>query len=165
MTQLRALAKEYNLKGYSRLRKDELTILIDESSKGSKNQLPKSNKMGLNRMNMAELKALAKENKLKSYSRLRKDELIKLINDAYKEEVTSYKTPKEEVPTKERPQKDKKLTKRQNKHASQKASELSKKSKNLKIDINNLKSQRDDLENRIKRASQALDSKERKFAL
>ena len=98
MTQLRALAKEYNLKGYSRLRKDELTKLINESNKdkGSKgpagaqaepeNQLIKSNKMELNRLNMSELKALAKEYKLKGYSRLRKDGLIELINESSKGE-------------------------------------------------------------------------------
>ena len=116
---------------------------------------------------MAELRALTKEIKLKGYSRLRKDGLIKVINEAYKEEVTSYKTPKEEVPTKEQPPKHKKLTKRQNKRASQKASKLSKKSKNLRIDINNLKSPRDDLEDKIKKhlVAQAPDSKERKFVI
>ena len=46
MTQLRVLAKEHNLKGYSRLRKDELIMLISETSKdeGSKDQLSKITK-------------------------------------------------------------------------------------------------------------------------
>ena len=108
---------------------------------------------------MAELRALAKEIKLKGYSRLRKDGLIKVINEAYKEEVTSYKTPKKKFLPRNNPKNIKKLTKRQNKRASQKASKLSKKSKNLRIDINNFKSRRDDLEDKIKKhlVAQALD--------
>ena len=114
---------------------------------------------------MPKLRALAKECSLKGYSRLRKDELIKAINGAYKEEVTSYKTPKEEVPTKgpgvdkEQPQKGKKLTKRQKKRMSQTTSKLSKKSKNLRIEINDLKSQKDDIEDKIKRVSSSTSAK------
>ena len=42
---------------------------------------------------------------------------------------------------------------------SQKASKLSKKSKNLRIDIDNLKSQKDDLEEKIKRVSSTTSAK------
>ena len=42
---------------------------------------------------------------------------------------------------------------------SQKASKLSKKSKNLRIDINNLKSQKDDLEQKIKKVSSTTSAK------
>ena len=116
------------------------------------------NKMELNKMNMVQLRALAKENKLTCYSRLRKAELIKLIYESsHKDE-----TPKDErldkrlnekivpITTQERP-KDvlsfdqppaETLSKRQLKRGAQKASEISKQSKSLRIEINDLKSQR-----------------------
>ena len=68
--------------------------------------------------------------------------------------------PKDEtlVP-KEQPQKDNKSTKRQHKRNAQKASKLSKKSKNLRIEINDLKSQKDDIEDKIKKASSSTSAR------
>ena len=68
--------------------------------------------------------------------------------------------PKDEtlVP-KEQPQKDNKLTKRQRKRNTQKASKLSKKSKNLQIEINDLKSQKDYIEDKIKKASSSTSTR------
>ena len=89
-------------------------------------------------MNMVQLRALAKENNLRGYSRLRKADLINFINESMgstrdpSEHSHKDEPPKDEtlVP-KEQPQKDNKLTKRQRKQNAQKASKLSKTSKNL----------------------------------
>ena len=54
--------------------------------KNDKNGL---NKMDLNKMNMVQLRALAKENNLKGYSRLRKNDLVNLIFESLK--VTTNK--------------------------------------------------------------------------
>ena len=42
--------------------------------------------MELSNMNMAQLKALAKENNLRGYSRLRKADLINFINESIREQ-------------------------------------------------------------------------------
>ena len=47
------------------------------------------NKMDLNKMNMVQLRALAKENNLRSYWRLRKNDLINMIFESL--EVTNNK--------------------------------------------------------------------------
>ena len=69
-------------------------------------------------------------------------------------EVTNNK---EEI--KDENQMNKKLMRNKRKKISQKASELSKKSKSLRIDINNLKSQKDDLEEKIKKVSSTTSTK------
>ena len=59
----------------------------------------KMNKMELNKMNMVQLRAFAKEYKLIRYSRLRKAELINLIDETlYKDEPPKDETlvPKEQ---------------------------------------------------------------------
>ena len=106
------------------------------------------NKMDLNKMNMVKLRALAKENNLRGYSRLRKNELINMIFESL--EVTNNR---EEIQT------NKKLTRNKRKKISQKASKLLKKSKSLRIDINDLKSQKDELEEKIKKASSTTSAK------
>ena len=144
------------------------------------------NKMELNKMNMVQLRGLAKEYKLTRYSRLRKAELINLIYESSNEvsnEVsneTLYKdeilVPKEHT-TKDvlsfaRPPKGSQsdpevpagplagaLSKRQLKRREQKASKLSKKSNSLRIEINDLKSQKDNIEEKIKKASSSTSAR------
>ena len=83
-----------------------------------------------------------------------------IINESlYKDESLKNEIILDEVLTKEQHQKDKILSKRQRKRMAQKASKLSKKSKNLRIEINDLRSQRDDLEDKIKRASSSTSAK------
>ena len=100
-----------------------------------KNNKNKTSKMDLNKMNMVQLRALAKENNLRGYSRLRKNDLINMIFESL--EVTNNK---EEIKDKikDENQTNKKLMRNKRKKISQKASKLSKKSKNLRIDINDL---------------------------
>ena len=112
----------------------------------------KTSKMDLNKMNMVQLRALAKENNLRGYSRLRKNELVNMIFESL--EVTNNK---EEI--KDENQTNKKLMRNKRKKISQKDSKLSKKSKNLRIDINNLKSQKDELEEKMKRVSSITSDK------
>ena len=113
-------------------------------------------------MNMVQLRALAKGHNLRGYSRLRKADLINFINESIPED----EPPKDESRThhepREQPQKDDentKLSKRQRKRMAQKASKLSKKSKNLRIEINDLKSQKDDIEDKINKASRSASSR------
>ena len=121
-----------------------------------KNNKNKTNKMDLNKMNMVQLRALAKENNLRGYLRLRKNDLINMIFESL--EVTNNKEEiKEEI--KDKNQTNKKLMRNKHKKISQKASKLSKKSKNLRIDINYLKSQKDDLEEKIKKVSSTTSTK------
>ena len=86
-------------------------------------------------LRMPELKALARECRLRGYSRLRNAELIAFLltdeEDRRQEERTQQ--PELEVPQP--------LTKRQLKRRRNKNSKLNKKFKNLSKDINNLKSQ------------------------
>ena len=113
-------------------------------------------------MNMVQLRALAKGHNLRGYSGLRKADLINFINESIHED----EPPKDESRThhepREQPQKDDentKLSKRQRKRMAQKASKLSKKSKNLRIEINDLKSQKDDIEDKINKASRSASSR------
>ena len=113
----------------------------------------KLNRIDLNKMNMVQLRSLAKENNLRGYSRLRKNDLINFINAGIFESTINKNEFKDEVKDEVKDETishNKELTKNQRKRMSQKASKLSKKSKNLRIDINNLKSQKDDLEEKIK---------------
>ena len=101
----------------------------------------------LNMMNMVQLRALTKENNLRGYSRLRKNELIDMLFELL------------EVTNNEENQTNKELTTNKRKKISQKASKLSKKSKSLRIDINNLKSQKDELEEKIRKVSSTKSAK------
>ena len=113
--------------------------------------MERNNKMELNKMNMIQLRALAKGNNLRGYSRLRKNDLINLI---FGSSIKKDETNKDEIR-----ESNKELTKNQRKRMSHKASKLSTKSKNLRIDINNLKSQKDDLEEKIKKVSSTTSAK------
>ena len=94
-------------------------------------------------MNMNQLHSLAKGRNLRGYSKLRKADLINFLC----ENEPSPPPAKDELPI-EQPQNDKTntLTKCQLKRRRNKASKLSKKSKNLRIEIDDLKSQKDDIE-------------------
>ena len=113
----------------------------------------KLNRIDLNKMNMVQLRSLAKENNLKGYSRLRKNDLINFINAGIFESTINKNEVKDETISH-----NKELTKNHRKRMSQKASKLSKKSKNLRIDIN-LKSQKDDLEEKIKKVSSTMNAR------
>ena len=122
--------------------------------------MERNNKIELNKMNMVQLGALAKVNNLRGYSRLRKNDLINLISgSSIKKDENKDETNKNETNKSETKELNKELTKSQRKRMSQKASKLSKKSKNLRIDINNLKSQKDDLEEKIKKVSSAMNAR------
>ena len=101
---------------------------------------------------MPELKALARERRLRGYSRLRKAELIAFLQkdeDRRQEEPTQQ--PELGVPQP--------LTKRQLKRRRNKNSKLNKKFKNLSKEINNLKSQIEELENKITKATQSTNAR------
>ena len=117
-------------------------------------------------MNMNQLRSLAKGRNLRGYSKLRKADLINFLC----ENEQSPPPAKDELPMGfarapqgpiEQPQNDKTstLTKRQFKRRRNKASKLSKKSKNLRIEINDLKSQKDDIEDKINKASSSTSTR------
>ena len=116
-------------------------------------------KMEMTKMNMTQLRSLAKERNLRGYSRLRKADLINFINESLREEPINEFI--------EQPQRDeilseassKALTKRQLKRRRNKASKLSKKCKNLRIEINDLKSQKDNIEDKINKASSSTSAR------
>ena len=76
---LRALAKDNGLKGYSRLKKSELISFIRDNLK-----LKPTKRKPLKPMTVKDLRALAKDNGLKGYSKLKKSELISFIRDNLK---------------------------------------------------------------------------------
>ena len=98
----------------------------------------------MEKMNMNQLRLLAKDHNLRGYSRLRKADLINFLreNESPNSSGDEIKQPIEQplsgaiTST---------LTKRQLKHRRNKASKLSKNSKNLRIEIDDLKSQMDDI--------------------
>ena len=103
-------------------------------------------------LRMPELKALARERKLRGYSRLRKAELIAFLQGEDRQQ--------EEPPT-QQPELEvlQPLTKRQLKHRRNKNSKLNKKFKNLSKEIDNLKSQIEGLENKITKAAQSTNAR------
>ena len=108
------------------------------------------------KMRMPELKALAKINGLRRYSRLRKADLIELIRTSLCEESQ----PEIDKPIIEQPKRnDNKLTERQRKPNAQRASKLKKKSKSLKDEIDELKSQHEGIEDKIKKATESISSR------
>ena len=107
-------------------------------------------------LRMPELKALARERRLRGYSRLRKAELIAFLQDENRRQ--------EEPPTQqlelEVPQPlAVALTKRQLKRRRNKNSKLTKKFKNLSKEIDNLKSQIEGLQNKIAKAAQSTNAR------
>ena len=121
-------------------------------------------------LRMPELKALARERRLRGYSRLRKAELIAFLQDEDGREapVPPAHRRQEEPPTREPelevPQplavalSSSPLTKRQLKRRRNKNSKLNKKFKNLSKEIDNLKSQIEGLENKIAKAAQSTNA-------
>ena len=109
---------------------------------------------------MNELRSLAKEHNLRGYSRLRKADLINLLclnvrvspNAKRVPEIEHIEQPIEQPLTNT-------LTKRQLKRRRNKASKLSKKAKNLRIEIDDLKSQMDDTEYKVAKASSSTSAR------
>ena len=114
------------------------------------------------RMRMPELKALAKINGLKRYSRLRKADLIELIRTSLREDEPQ---PIIDEPTIKQPQRNETnnktntLTKSQLKRSRNKASKIKKKSKSLRMEIDRLKSQKESIEDKIKKASKSTSAR------
>ena len=102
-------------------------------------------------LRMPELKALAREHRLRGYSRLRKVELIAFLQDEDRRQDEPTQQPELEVMQA--------LTKRQLKRRRNKNSKLNKKFKNLSKEINNLKSQIEGLENKITKATQSTNAR------
>ena len=86
-------------------------------------------------LRMPELKALAREGRLKGYSRLRKAELITFLQKDEEDRRQEEPTQQPELEVLQP------LTKRQLKRRRNKNSKLNRKFKNLSKEINNLKSQ------------------------
>ena len=103
-------------------------------------------------MNMDELRSLAKERNLRGYSRLRKVDLINLLRTHIP--VSPDATLGVDNQTEPKP-----LTKRQIKHRRNKASTLSKRTKNLRIEIDDLKSQMDNIEDKIAKSSSSTSAR------
>ena len=117
-------------------------------------------------MRMPELKALAKTNGVRRYSRLRKADLIELIRTALREESQpAIDEPSGVIDEAIIEQPQNVLSKSQLKRKRNKASKLKKKSKSLRDEIDELKSQQEGIEDKNQLEPQALRSKERRFAL
>ena len=129
---------------------------------------------------MPELKALARERRLRGYSRLRKAELIAFLQDNAPQELQAPRrqspppsSPRSRAPSglpqmstwepiddRLRPElEEAPLTKRQLKHKRNKDSKLNKKFKNLEKEIDNLKSQMDSLKDKITKAFENTDAR------
>ena len=106
-------------------------------------------------MNMNELRSLARERNLRGYSRFRKADLINLLCTHGR--VSPVATLGVDNQTEPKPLTT--LTKCQIKRRRNKASKLSKRTKNLRIVIDGLKSQMDNIEDKIARASNSTSSK------
>ena len=108
---------------------------------------------------MNELRSLAKECNLRGYSRLRKADLINLLCLNVKvshsanrvSEIEHIEQPIEQPLTN--------IAKRQLKCRRNKASKLSKKAKNLRIETDDLKSQMDDIEYKVAKASSSTSAR------
>ena len=127
-------------------------------------------------MRMPELKALARERRLRGYSRLRKAELIAFLQDKAPQEPQASRRQRSPLPSRPplpppqmstweptddrlRPELEAPLTKRQLKHRKNKDSKLNKKFKNLEAEIDNLKSQMDSLKDKITKASESTNAR------
>ena len=115
---------------------------------------------------MPELKALAREHGLRGYCRMRKADLIAFLQNnerrAQRRQMSTWepqREPQGEVQTEGRPPKlEAPLTKRQLKRGRNKDSKLAKKFKSLDAEIINLKSQMEELENKITKASKSTNA-------
>ena len=125
-------------------------------------------------MNMNELRSIARERNLVGYSRLRKAELINFLCDSDLR-ISALATwgPQTSDPPKGYPKgapavprevaaasnDPKPLTKRQLKHRRNMASKITKQFKNLSNEISNLRSKRDDIEDKITKASKSTNAR------
>ena len=117
-------------------------------------------------MRMPELKALARECRLRGYSRLRKAELIAFLQDNEDQaprrqrppQMSTWEPEREQETEVRQPELEAPLTKRQFKHKQNKDSKLTKKFKSLDAEISNLKSQMDALQDKIMRASESTNA-------
>ena len=115
-------------------------------------------------LRMPELKALAREHRLRGYSRLRKADLIAFLqnNERWAQMSTweLQREPQGEVQTEARqPELEALLTKRQLKHRRNRDSKLAKKFKDLEKENDNLKSQMEALEDKIMKASESTNAR------
>ena len=122
-------------------------------------------------LRMPELKALAREHTLRGYSRLRKADLIAFLQNKEQRQQRPPSPPPQmstwepsrppQMSTweSEQPELEVPLAKRQLKHRRNKDSKLAKKFKSLDAEIGNLKSQMEELENKITKASQSTNAR------
>ena len=110
-------------------------------------------------MNMDELRSLAKDRNLRGYSRLRKADLINLPRLNVRVSPNATRVPEINIEQPVEQPLTNTLTKHQLKHRRNKASKLSKKSKNLRTEIDNLKSQMDDIEYKVAKASSSTNTR------
>ena len=112
-------------------------------------------------MNMNELQSLARECNLRGYSRLRKADLINLLCLNVRVSPNATRVPEiaTEQPIEQPLTNTNTLTKCQLKHRRNKASKLSKKARSLRIEIDDLKSQMDDIEYKVAKASSSTSSR------
>ena len=134
---------------------------------------------------MPELKALARECRMRNYSQLTKAELIELIRNDQRNTNPPLQSWEPSMPQRAlnrpprptrppppppiqtweptddrlRPELEAPLTKRQVKHRRNKDSKLNKKFKNLEVEIDNLKSQMDSLKDKITKASESTNAR------
>ena len=110
---------------------------------------------------MPELKVLAKTNGIRRYYRLRKADLIELIRTPLRENEPqlAIDEPSGVIDEAIIEQPQNVLSKSQLKRRRNKASKLAKKSNSLRIEINDLKSQKDNLEDKIKKATKSTSSR------
>ena len=115
-------------------------------------------------LRMPELKALARERGLRGYSRLKKADLIAFLqNNERRAQMSTWKLQREpqgEAQTQARqPELEAPLTKRQLKRRRNRDSKLAMKFKNLEKENDNLKSQMEELENKITKASKSTSAR------
>ena len=115
-------------------------------------------------LRMPELKALARERRLRNYSRLRKAELIAFLQNnecrAHRRQMSTWEPQSEPQTEARQPELEAfPLTKRLLKRRRNKDSKLAKKFKSLDAEIGNLKSQMDALEDKITKASKSTNAR------
>ena len=118
-------------------------------------------------LRMPELKALARECRLRGYSRLRKAELIAFLQNNERRaqrwqrppQISTWELQREPQTEARQPELEAPLTKRQLKHRRHKDSKLAKKFVSLDAEIDNLKSQMGALKDRITKASKSTNAR------
>ena len=115
-------------------------------------------------LRMPELKALAREHRLRGYSLLRNADLIAFLqNNERRAQMSTWEPQREplgKAQTEARqPEIEAPLTKRQLKHRRNRNSKLAKKFKNLEKENDNLKSQMEALEDKINKTSESTNAR------